>query len=663
MTSKSLPIALCIALTAAACGEVLRLPDAVIAPAQSSAEAPAYEISEVIATSEAIARANAMPFLAQVTLGGAGETAARRVSASEATSGQMPPAGARPTYLIGAGDVLRVSRAINVVDDGGLETEQLVTSDLRVSIGGSISLTDAGRVQVAGQSIEGARLAIAAAYEARSSNAGREVAEVEFPRDGDPEYSIGPGDLLRVSRAISVVADGGLEAEQSMTSDLRVDTDGSIGLTDAGRVKVAGQSIEGARSAIAAAYEARSSNAGREVAEVEFPRGGDTEYLIGPGDLLSVSFIISSTNLSGGTSSSVVASSSPVGSDGVATFLQVGAVEVGGLSLSDAQRIVGQAALRGNAATSQVQLNVTSYQSQSIIISGDIESQLFRLQPGAMSIDTLLASAGLVVSPTVDYLVTLERGATSYQMRASRLLSGASRGLYLARDGDRYIVRKLSVTPDFNVSVEEYGAHRVSFLDLSGEVTSSDATAILTLTDAGLDLRTLLLARGVKATREADALVRLVRRGSEYRASAREILIENPGKRVWLEPGDDVIVEPLKYVASQAVIVGQVGAPQAFPIDRAARSSVSEALFSGGLFTTPGADFKHVYVLRQRDGTAYDAYHFDLSEVLNIGLTDRMELRPGDVIFVRTNPIVKFGTLIDVLIGLNNRRLDLQGSI
>ena len=38
-----------------------------------------------------------------------------------------------------------------------------------------------------------------------------------------------------------------------------------------------------------------------------------------------------------------------------------------------------------------------------------------------------------------------------------------------------------------------------------------------------------------------------------------------------------------------------------------------------------------------------------------------MELRPGDVIFVRTNPIVKFGTLIDVLVGLNSQRLTLQG--
>ena len=32
-----------------------------------------------------------------------------------------------------------------------------------------------------------------------------------------------------------------------------------------------------------------------------------------------------------------------------------------------------------------------------------------------------------------------------------------------------------------------------------------------------------------------------------------------------------------------------------------------------------------------------------------------MELRPGDVIFVRTNPIVKFSAIIDILLGLDSR--------
>ena len=42
----------------------------------------------------------------------------------------------------------------------------------------------------------------------------------------------------------------------------------------------------------------------------------------------------------------------------------------------------------------------------------------------------------------------------------------------------------------------------------------------------------------------------------------------------------------------------------------------------------------------------------------NIGLSDRMELRPGDVIFVRTNPIVKFSAMIDILLGLDRRITD-----
>ena len=737
MTPKTIPAALCLALTAA-CGQILRTPDANIAPAQSSAEAPAYEISEVIATSEAIARANAMPFLAQVTLGGAGESAARRVRADEATMGQLPHSGSRPTYLIGAGDLLRVSRAISVVSDRGLEAEQASTKDLRVGVDGTIDLIDAGKVNVAGQSIDEARLAIAEAYDVRSSNAGRYISEVEFPRGGGLEYLIGPGDVLSAAFVNSPL-------ELNGGSTAAVGLDGVVTLRQLAPVKVGGLSLSDAREVIRQA--ALRDDAERDDIEAEFPRGGAFEYRIGPGDVLAASFIIPSIGLDGAISSSVASTSSSVGRDGVATFLQVGPVELAGLTVSEAQRVVSQAALRSNAATeevqlavnsyhahtvivsgelqsqvlalrpdrmtidkllgaaglvvsptldymvtlerdgatyqmrasrllsgesrdlyaardgdrfnvrrlsAQVELDVVSYQSQKIILSGDIGSQLIELRPGRMSIDTILGAAGLVVSPTVDYLVTLERDRATYKMRASRILSGASRGLYAARDGDTYIVSKLSVTPEFSVSVEEFKAHRVSFLDLS-----SGASAILTLTDEGVDLRSLLLARGVKVTRDSDALVRLMRRGSEYRASARDILLENPGKRVWLEPADDVIVEPLEYVASQAVIVGQVGAPKAFQIDRAARSTVSQALFSGGLFGTPGADFKHIYVLRQRDGAAYDAYHFDLTEVLNIGLADRMELRPGDVIFVRTNPLLELATVINSLISLDPRQASL----
>ena len=741
MTSKTLPAALCLALTAA-CGQILRTPDANIAPAQSSAEVPAYEITEVTANAEAVARANALPFLAQVTLGGAGESAARRVRAAEVTGGPLPPAGARPAYLIGAGDVLRVSRSISVVSDGGLEAERAAAADLRVGADGSIDLTDAGRVEVAGQSTDGASRAIAAAYDARSINAGRSIAEVEFPRGGSLEYLIGPGDVLSASFVNASAALTG-------ASTGAVGPDGVVELRQAGPVKVGGLSLSDAREAIRLA--ALQGDTGRDSIEVEFPLGGEAEYRIGPGDVLSISFIIQSTGLDGASSSSVVSTSSPVGPDGVATFLQVGPVELAGLTVSEAQRVVSQAALRSSAATDEVQMGVSAYQSQTVILSGELESQVLALRPGAMTIDKLLGAAGLVVTPSLDYWVTLERDGASYQMRASRLLSGESRDLYAARDGDRFTVRRLSAqvelsvasyqsqsiivsgdigsrvielrpgtmaidtilgavglvvstpvdylvtlerdgatyqmrasrllsgesrglyaaragdrlnlrrlsaTPDFRVAVSAFNAHRVSFLDVS-----SGAPAIIPLTDEGLDLRSLLLARGVRVTREADALVRLVRRGTEYRASARDILIENPGNRVWLQPGDDVIVEPLEYVASQAVIVGRVGAPKAFPIDRAARSSLSEALFSGGLFTTPGADFTHIYLLRQRDGAAYDAYHFDLSEVLNIGLTDRMELRPGDVIFVRTNPIVKFSTIIDLLIGIDDRLTDVQGRL
>ena len=563
MTMRTIGVFVTLALTVPGCGEILRTPDVAIGASQVIGEQVAYEITALKVTPEVVARANSMPFLQQVTVDGAGQGAARRVSAVEAIGKRMPGLGPTPDYFIGGGDVIRLTRTINVVGAAGLE------------------------------------------------------------------------------------------AEQNLADNLRVDGQGYIDTTDFGRVLVAGKSTVQAQEAISAAYVARSANVGSSVSEVEFPSGGDREYSIGPGDVLSLTFILSSVNLDGGSAKSVASSASVVGPDGVATFLQVGAVDVGGLTLSQAQLTLSEAALRGNAATDEVQLNVTKFVSQNIIVTGDVPTSVVTLAPNANTYDNLLASAGVPSTPLSDSLVTLERAGVTYKMRASSILSSNNRGRFVARDGDRIDVRRLSTTPSFRVSVSAFNAHKVTFLDIG-----TGSPAVLPLTDEALDLRTLLLSRGVKVSRDLDAKVRLVRGGLEYQASASELMILDPSLKVWLKSGDNVVVEPLEYVPSQAVIVGQVGAPQPFPIDQAARSTVSQALFSGGLFSTPSADFKHIYVLRQREGEQYDAYHFDLSEVLNIGLSDRMELRPGDVIFVRTNPIVKFSAMIDILLGLDRRITD-----
>ena len=563
MTMRTIGVFVTLALTVPGCGEILRTPDVVIGAPQVIGEQVAYEVTALKVTPEVVARANSMPFLQQVTVEGAGQGAARRVSAVEAIGKRMPGLGPTPDYFIGGGDVIRLTRTINVVGAAGLE------------------------------------------------------------------------------------------AEQNLADNLRVDGQGYIDTTDFGRVLVAGKSTVQAQEAISAAYVARSANVGSSVSEVEFPSGGDREYSIGPGDVLSLTFILSSVNLDGASTKSIASSASVVGPDGVATFLQVGAVDVGGLTLSQAQLTLSEAALRGNAATDEVQLNVTKFVSQNIIVTGDVPTSVVTLAPNANTYDNLLASAGVPSTPLSDSLVTLERAGVTYKMRASSIISSNNRGRFVARDGDRIDVRRLSTTPSFRVSVSAFNAHKVTFLDIG-----TGSPAVLPLTDEALDLRTLLLSRGVKVSRDLDAKVRLVRGGLEYQASASELMILDPSLKVWLKSGDNVVVEPLEYVPSQAVIVGQVGAPQPFPIDQAARSTVSQALFSGGLFSTPSADFKHIYVLRQREGKQYDAYHFDLSEVLNIGLSDRMELRPGDVIFVRTNPIVKFGALIDVILGLDRRITD-----
>ena len=560
MTMRTIGVFVTLALTVPGCGEILRKPDVAIDASQVIGEQVTYEVTALKVTPEVVVGANSLPFLAQVTVDGVGQGAARRVSAVEAIGKRMPAIGQRPDYLIGGGDVIRVIRTVNVVGAAGLETEQ----------------------------------------------------DVE--------------------------------------SVLRVDGQGYIDTADLGRVLVAGKTPVQAQEAISSAYVSRSANNVNSVPDVEFPSGGDREYIIGPGDVLSLAFMTSSADLIGEAASSVVSTSSVVETDGVATFLRLGPVDVGGLSLSQAQVSISEAAFGGGVLrVDEVKLNVIKFASQNIIVTGDVPTSVVTLAPNANTYENLLANAGITLTPVSDYMVTLERAGARYQMRASSILSNNNRGRFVARDGDRIEVRRLYSIPKFRVSVSEFNAHKVTFLDIN-----SGSPAVLTLTDEALDLRTLLLSHNVRVTRSKDAQVRLVRGGLEYQTSAIELLILDPSLKVWLKPGDSVFVEELAYVPSQAVIVGEVGAPKQFPINQVARSTVSQALFSAGLFSSTGADFKHIYVMRKREEGKYEAYHFDLREVLNIGLSDRMELRPGDVIFVRTTPIFEFTKILNAVLGIQS---------
>lgn len=521
-----------------------------------------YAVTTLAITPEVLRRANATPFENRVVLAGPNGGAARIVNEDDAIRPAPPPANRRFDYVLGIGDVLRLDRLTFEIDADGIEREQVISRSLTVAEGGYVELAEGQQVTVAGRTVLAARNAIEAALVSTSDRLASEVMERPFPRIASPDYRIGPGDVLAISRMVPVSEDG-MTTERLVTRKAEVKTDGTV------------------------------------------------------------------------------------------TLLNIGAVEVEGLAVTDLQPRIAQEALRAGLTT-EILVDVTGFKARSALVTGDLGSRLVPITTDPLTMDRLLAQLNPGLSRDRDYLVRLERGAEIYQMRARSVLLDANRDNFPVLDGDRIIVERLSRQPAFQLTVERFDSQFVTF-------TRVGATGVgeVTLTDQGLDLRRLLSQQGLEADRNRDMLVRLHRDGRAYRLSAQDVLLDAPGRQYWLKPGDHVIVDDLVYARNTALVIGTVGRPARVEVQPVQRTTLSEALFDNAARPTNEADFGHIYVLRGA-GRVFTAYHLDMRDVLRAALAESFELRPGDIVFIRKRPISQFNEVLRMALGLTTAASGLQ---
>lgn len=540
-----------------ACDEViLRQPSLGQPDVRVPTEEIAYEVTAIDLTPEVVSRANSSPFEQLVVLDGDRTSPARLVQPSEAIRRNPPPANREFDYVLGTGDVLRLSRVSYAIGPDGVEREEVVTRTLDVAEGGYVELADGRQVQVSGLTVEQARQAIASALVDSSERLASEVLERPLPRISAPEYRVGSGDILALSR-LDRVRENGEFSNQLVTRPVKVETNGTINVLD------------------------------------------------------------------------------------------IGTIEVAGLTTAELKDTISQEALRAGLSA-EILVEVQEFNAKSVLVTGDLDTRLVPITTEPLTIDRLLARVNPSLSRERDFLVKVERGSETYQMRARTILLEAERDQYAILDGDRVIIERLAQLPSFQLSVADFRSQIVTFTGV-GETGVNE----IVLTNQGLDLRRLLTRMGQDADRNQDALIRLFRNNREYRLSAQDVLLNSPGTRYWLQPDDHVIVEDLVYTRNTALIIGTVGRPQRLELQPVQRSTLSEALFGGRSQPAPDADFGHIYVLRG-SGRAYTAYHLDLRDVLRAGLAERFELRPGDIVFVRKRPISKFNEVLRLGLGLTS---------
>ena len=457
-----------------------------------------------------------------------------------------------------------------------------------------------------------------------------------------------PGDVINVRQIELSTLEDGSRSQSVLTNDYTLNASGSINLSTGGSVNLSGATLEEAQARISRAISGTGQLQSSRFQEVKFPISQTGTYTIGAGDVIAVSRLVVEVN-ENESSQSVSTSQSVVSPNGVVSILGVGDIEVIGLSLREARSLIEQQALQSSIST-DLTLDIVEFGSRSVLVTGELVTQVVPLSDQLSSIDRLLASLDLVFTNGQDYSVVLERQGRRYAMRASSLLTQYPRDTFVMLDGDRYEINRLAEQVSAQVTLQTADSRSVTYLRVAGGSDSASGVSEEVQFDlTGLDLRQLLVRQRVDVNHNLDRLVKIYRGDKEYKISAQDVLLHNTRKRFWLEPGDHIVVEDLAYVGDSVFLVGELRRPQILSIDQNARTTLAEALFSAEIFSTSDADFRHVYVLRG-EGSSYDAFHFEISNVLNLSLAEDFELRPSDMVFVRTRPFSRYNRALSLVL-------------
>lgn len=456
-----------------------------------------------------------------------------------------------------------------------------------------------------------------------------------------PEYRIGVGDRLTISRHGYSENTDGIQNRSSVSTSHTVGSNGAIKLPDGSTIFVAELTRSEAEEAVNSVLFGNDLDLPIETNWDSLSNNRQPIYLLGAGDVLSISRLVEVRGSSGVLEQQVLTSQSVVDSSGVVSILQLGEIEVAGLSLTEARdRILQETTGSGSVLDAVVE--IVGFESKKAVLITEARTSALSITDVPATFADVLTGIGLRFDNGRDYLVSLSRNGNEFKTKASVLLTDAPTEPTYILDKDKISIEEILPAQTIDLQIENYSARSVSFLRVSSNQPVESQQGINVPLDLrGMDLRQLLISQGVGVNQNQDLLVHLHRENKRFILSAQNLILNNPNRRIWLSPGDHVIVEDVAYVGDNALLVGEIPLPQQLPVNRYQRTKLADSLFNSGAFGPGEADFRHIYVLRGEEKT-FDAYHFDISNVFDIALSEEFELRPGDIVFVRTRPLSRY---------------------
>ncbi len=223
------------------------------------------------------------------------------------------------------------------------------------------------------------------------------------------------------------------------------------------------------------------------------------------------------------------------------------------------------------------------------------------------------------------------------------------------------------INPEFELFISIFNSQKIYITNnqengnnnLISNASSTTDTNIMEFpyTNSPIYINEILAKAKVFLPKGQDAQLELIRSNEVYRLSIRKV-IEGKYKKIRLFPDDRIIINSLPYRPETVVITGEVMAPRLYDLSPSERKTLSEALYSDQTFNQVSSDTSQIYLLRQQNQNNVTAYHLDASNPGRLILANRLELRPGDIIFIAPQPITNYNRALMQIFGAYAMTID-----
>jgi len=204
----------------------------------------------------------------------------------------------------------------------------------------------------------------------------------------------------------------------------------------------------------------------------------------------------------------------------------------------------------------------------------------------------------------------------------------------------------------FQLEISEFNSQKVSLVSYNIPINNLNSvseigTALFPITETPLSLTELLVGAGLLLKKNVIELV-TVQRGDQVYQTTLKHIFDHKTPKYFLLGGDLITVESFKYKQENAYALGGLSIPFIIPLAEEEPVSLANALFRpGGVLASQASKKSEVFLLRGK--APMIAYQLNVTDPARLSLSAELELRPDDIIFASTVPIVDFNRILQLI--------------